>query len=186
MSALPAYRLSVTDYLTLERDATEKHEFVDGVIYAMAGASERHNLVSGNLFGELRAQFKGRPCKVYANDLRVNLSVTHDYVYPDVVAVCGEARFSKDNLLNPALVIEVLSDVTESYDRGMKFERYRGLDSLQDYLLVAQDRCHVEHYQRQPGGVWLLREFSAPEAVVELASVNAQLALAEIYDKVNF
>ena len=187
MSALPVYRASAEDYLQQERQATEKHEFVDGIIYAMAGASERHVLINGNLFGELRAQFKGRPCKAYANDLRVNISASGDYVYPDVVALCGEAQFSdEDNLLNPTVIIEVLSDSTEAYDRGLKFEHYRRLESLQEYVLVAQDRCYIEHYQRQPGNVWLLREINDPVAVLELPTVEARLAVAEIYDKVAF
>jgi Uma2 family endonuclease len=178
-------RLSAADYLAQERHATEKHEFVDGVIYAMAGASERHVTLTTNLVIGLGNQFKGRPCKVYANDLRVNISASTDYVYPDVVALCGDARFSdEDNLLNPVLIVEVLSDSTEAYDRGMKFEHYRRLESLQDYVLVAQDRYYIEHYQRQPGNVWLLREITALEDTVELLSVNARLTMAEIYDKV--
>jgi Uma2 family endonuclease len=185
MSALPLCSTNADDYLAQERLSTQKHEFVDGIIYAMAGASESHILVSGNIFGELRTQFKGRACKVYANDLRVNISATGDYVYPDVVALCGEACFSdKDNLLNPTVIVEVLSESTEAYDRGLKFERYRSIESLHDYVQVAQNRCHVEHYQRQANNLWLLREIHELTDILDFPSIQAHITVAEIYDKV--
>ncbi len=187
MSAVAQASLSPEEYLAMERQAQEKSEFVDGEMFLMAGATEEHNAISSNLVIELGIQFKKRPCKVYSSDMRVNVSIQGDYVYPDVVALCEAPQFSdehKDNLMNPALVVEVLSESSEIYDRGRKFELYRQLPSVQEYLLVAQDRCHIEQYQRQANGQWLLSEFKAMEAELVLTSVNVTLRVEDVYDKV--
>jgi Uma2 family endonuclease len=152
MSSLPEPWLSPEEYLAIEREAETKSEYFDGHMYAMSGASEPHNVITVNLSGELRQQLRGRLCRAYSNDMRVKVSETGLYIYPDVVVVCGERRFDdahRDTLLNPALLIEVLSPSTELYDRVKKFAQYRQLESLTDYLLVAQDRCAVDHYSKQ-------------------------------------
>lgn len=174
------------DYLILERRAETKSEFLDGEMFAMTGASRPHNLLAGNLYASLRAQLRERGCEIYFSDMRVKVSETGLYVYPDVVAVCGEAQFEDaevDTLLNPKLIVEVLSKTTEDYDRGTKFLHYRALPSLTEYILVAQDQIHIEHYVRQSES-WLLTETGRREDVIELPSVGARLALADVYDRV--
>lgn len=189
MSTPARARLSVEEYLAAERASQERHQFLDGEVFAMGGASQRNNLIVTNLVRELSVQLKGRPCETYANDMRVKVSETGLYTYPDVVVVCGGADFDdehRDTLLNPTLIIEVLSESTEAYDRGKKFEHYRALASCTDYLLVAQDHVRVEHYARQPQGRWLLTEAGRPRDVVPLPSIGCELALQELYDRVAF
>jgi len=184
----PRSRCTPEEYLALERSCAERHEYFAGEMFAMGGATERHNLIVTNVVGELRQQLKDRPCRTYANDMRVKVAPTGLYTYPDVVVVCGEARFAdeqRDTLLNPTILIEVLSKSTEAYDRGEKSENYRQLESLAEYLLISQDKCHVEHYVRQPDRQWLLSETDALEQTVRLAAIGCQLALAEMYDKVD-
>ena len=174
--------------MALEREAEYKSEYVNGHIVAMSGASRRHNIVAGNISREISTQLRGRPCESYISDMRVRVSETGLYTYPDVVAVCGDIRFAddqNDTLLNPTLIVEVLSSSTEAYDRGDKFAHYRRLESLQDYLLVSQETARVEHYVRQ-GEKWVLSEASALTDMVQLASIQCNLALEDIYDKVQF
>ena len=180
--------LTPEEYLALERKATTKSEYLDGRMYAMSGASRAHNLILGNIFGGFHAQLRERACEVYANDMRVKVSPTGAYTYPDVVAVCDEPLFedtSFDSLLNPTVLVEVLSPSTEAYDRGEKFAHYRQIDSLREYVLVSQDCVRVEHYLRQ-GEQWLLTEFSALDELLYLASIACELSLGEIYAKVQF
>lgn len=188
MSTRTKRLFSPEEYLAIEREAEYKSEYLAGEIYAMVGASRQHNRIVTNCVGELRQQLKGRPCWVYSNDLRVKVNPTGLYTYPDVVVTCGGERFEdaqQDTLLNPLVIIEVLSKSTESYDRGEKFEHYRKLDSLMEYLLIAQDKQHLEHYIRQPDSQWLLSETSNLEDRVHLPSIECELALAEVYDKVD-
>lgn len=179
-------RSTPEEYLVRERRAQYRSEYVDGRVYAMAGASRAHNLVAGNVFAELRAQLRGKPCEAYVGDMRVKVSRTGLYTYPDVVAVCGEPRFEDghvDTLLNPAVIVEVLSGATEGYDRGEKFSHYRRLESLLDYVLVAQDRIRVEHFARH-GEHWMLTEVSDPEGALVLPSLDCTVALRAIYERV--
>ena len=181
--------ISPQEYLALERQAETKSEYWNGRIYAMSGASEAHNLISLNAAVELHTQLKKRPCKVYPSDLRVKVNPTGLYTYPDVSVVCGEAKFDekrKDNLLNPTVIIEVLSPSTEAYDRGKKFDHYRRLESLQDYLLVAQDSVMILHYARQAGDDdrWLLTAYYGLDTVASIESIGCEFPLAEVYDKV--
>ncbi|MFL6215504.1 MAG: Uma2 family endonuclease [Blastocatellia bacterium] len=179
--------LTPEEYLAIERKAKTKSEYFGGEIFLMAGASENHNLIVANLVGEFRSHLKKRPCKVYPSDMRVKIQTTGLYTYPDVVVVCDEPKFEddqKDILLNPTLIVEVLSESTEAYDRGKKFDHYRTLDSLSDYLLVTQDHPKVEYYARHLNGKWLLSIFNKLQEVIELASVGCELPLNEIYDKV--
>jgi len=178
--------MSAEDYLALERRSETRNEYLDGTNFAMTGASRRHNLLAGNVYTAFRTQLRSHGCEVYVSDMRVKVSVTGLYTYPDVVVVCGEPQFEDaevDTLLNPKVVVEILSKTTEDYDRGTKFVHYRTLPSLTEYLLVSQDQIHVEHYLRESGG-WLLTETGRREDVIELPSVGARLALAEIYDGV--
>lgn len=189
MSGQPQQRYSPQEYLKLERKAEYKSEYFAGEIFAMSGASEEHNLIVGNVFAALHTQFRGRPCKVYASDMRVKVSKTGLYTYPDVVAVCEEAQLEDDQLdtlLNPTVLIEVLSKSTEAYDRGDKAGHYRKLPSLAEYLLISQDKPHVEHYVRQSDNRWLLSEASELHDIVTLPAVGCTLSLADVYDKVDF
>jgi Uma2 family endonuclease len=175
------------EYLALERQAGYKSEYFDGEIFAMTGASRRHNLVAGNILATLHSQLRKRPCEIYPSDMRVKVSPTGLYTYPDVSVVCGEPMFDdeqRDTLLNPTVLVEVLSKSTASYDRGEKFEHYRKIKSLAEYLVVAQDKYHVEQYTRQPDDRWLLSETDDPQKTIRLSSIECDLALADVYDKV--
>ncbi len=166
----------------------QRSEYYRGEMFALAGASRRHNLITGNVFGELHVQLKQRLCEVYQSDMRVKVSTSGLYTYPDVVATCTEPRFEDehgDTLLNPQVIVEVLSASTEAWDRGRKFEHYRAISALSEYVLISQDRCHVERHSRQPGGQWLLWETSTPGDVLMLESIKCTLQIAEIYAKVN-
>jgi Uma2 family endonuclease len=177
------------EYLALERKAEYKSEYINGQIYAMSGASREHNLIAFNLARELGTQLRGRQCEAYISDMRVKVSPTGIYTYPDVSAVCGEPIFDdvqRDTLTNPSVIIEVLSPSTEAYDRGLKFAHYRRLTSLTDYVLVAQDRLSVEHYVRQSdtGDQWVLTEISDVNGILRLTSISCDLPLQAIYEKV--
>jgi len=177
------------EYLALERAAERKSEYRDGEIVGMTGATRRHSLITVNVASELYRQLKGRPCEVHAADLRVLIAAAHLYTYPDVIVVCGEPALAdryRDILTNPTVLIEVLSPGTEAYDRGTKFEHYRTLDSLREYLLVSQSRPQVDHFMREDGGPWLLSAANDLAAAIVLPSIQCQLAMAEIYDKVKF
>lgn len=188
MASQPKTYFTPEEYLELERQAEYKSEYFNGEIFAMGGASPRHVLIVTNVVAELRSQLKKQPCTVYSTDLRVRVSPTGLYTYPDVVVVCGKPLFSderKDTLTNPTLIVEVLSKSTKDYDRGDKFEQYRTLDSLKEYVLIAQDRYHTEHHVRQMDNTWLLSETNRIEDSIELISIGCHLELVEIYDKVD-
>lgn len=181
-------RWSEERYLVMERESQERHEFLSGHIYAMAGASETHVLVAGNISAALHAAFRHRPCVAFQSDMRVRIESVGLYTYPDVIAVCGERKYSdthNDTLLNPQVICEILSDSTESYDRGQKFEWYRTVPSITDVLLISQKKPLVEQYTRQPDGSWVLHERRSGDPVM-LASLGCELAVDEIYLKVDF
>lgn len=174
-------------YLALERAAPIRSELVDGEIVAMSGASFRHNRINLNLAGILNGRLRPTSCQVCSNDLRVLAPHTALYTYPDVVVVCGLPRFQDDQLdtlLNPTLLAEVLSPTTESFDRGRKFAQYQEIESLAEYLLVAQDEARIEQFVRQPDGLWTYRAVAGRDATLELPSVGVTLSLSEVYDKV--
>ena len=188
LSTQPRTFLTEEEYVELERKADYKSEYYRGEMFAMAGAGEPHNLLAGNLFAILHPQLRRRTCRIYPSDMRVRVSATGLYTYPDVTVVCAEPQFAderKDTLLNPAFIAEVLSPSTEGYDRGRKFEHYRAIESLAEYLLVAQDRVHVDLYTRQQDGRWILSEASRLEDTLELPSIGCRLALADLYEKVD-
>jgi Uma2 family endonuclease len=187
MSSQPKILLTPEEYLAIERKAEYRSEYLNGETFAMTGASRKHNLIALNIAGELRQQLKGKPCEAYVNDMRVHIPATGLYAYPDVTVVCGEPQFEDafvDTLLNPTLLVEVLSESTESYDRGKKFSYYRTIQSLAEYLLVAQDEYRIEQYLKQQDGRWLLTDIRSLDGIVELASVSCTLALKEVYDRV--
>lgn len=188
MSALQKTFLSPEQYLDRERNAEFKSEYYAGEMYAMAGATEAHILIVSNLIIECGTQFRRRPCKTYSTDMKVRIDASGLYAYPDVVLICGEPEFMdgrQDTLLNPQVIIEVLSPSTAAYDRGEKFLHYRLLPSLTDYLLVSQNAMRVEHYARQGDGTWLLTDAAGPDGEIVLASVACHLRLGDIYDKVD-
>lgn len=187
MSTVRKTRLSPQEYLALERQARDKSEFYDGEVFAFAGASERHNLIVSNVLTSFNVQMKTRPCKVYPSDMRVKVLETGLYTYPDVTVVCGEVQLEDeqlDTLLNPTIIVEVLSPSTEKDDRIAKFSHYRRLPSVKEYILIAQDSVRLEQYVRQSDGRWLLSEYSDPEITVEIQSIGCELLMKDVYDKV--
>ena len=187
MSVQARSRLSIEEYLELERRAAVRSEYLDGETFAMAGASLAHNEIVGNLEASLHRQLRARGCGVWSTDLRVRVEATGLHTYADVVVVCEPPELvegaDQDTLLNPQLIVEVLSPSTESWDRGGKFGHYRTVSPLTDYILVSQERVLVEHFVRQPSERWLLTAASSLDAVIEV-SIGARLALEEIYDRV--
>jgi Uma2 family endonuclease len=175
-------------YLAAERAAEYKSEYINGYVLAMTGASRAHNVIGANTSALLNLQLADTPCEVYVADMRVKVSATGDYTYPDVVVACGDITFEDaelDTLLNPTVIVEVLSPTTEGYDRGTKFELYRRIASLQEYVMVAQDRMLVERYRRQDDG-WHYIAYDAPEQSLHLSSIACTLPLQDIYRKVRF
>jgi Uma2 family endonuclease len=187
-SAARIPRYTPQQYLAMERKADFKSEYDSGFITAMAGASTEHNTIAVNLSREISLQFKNRPCRVFVGDLRLCVSPTGLYTYPDLMAVCGDRQYldaEVDTLLNPTMIIEVLSSTTESYDRGRKFRHYQQLASLKEYVLVAQDEVRVERFTRR-GDDWILSVFTSLDDTLRLASIDCEVPLREIYDKVEF
>jgi len=180
--------LTPAEYLAFERQQTDaKHEYLNGQITAMSGASREHNLIVGNAFASLHGQLRGRGCEVYSNDMRVHIPATGLYTYPDITALCGEPVFEGDQfdtLLNPHVIIEVLFSSTEAYDRGAKFAHYRSIESLQAYVLIAQDRPHIELFERGTDGRWVLSEAKGLESRLELEALGCVLELSEVYERI--
>lgn len=188
MSTAEKRLISPQEYLTIERASEIRHEYYNGQMFAMAGATRAHNTIALNISRKFLEQFEDRDCEVYQSDMRVKVDSKGLYTYPDVVAAC-EPQFEDeemDTLINPRVIVEVLSKSTEDYDRGTKFEMYRRLPSLQDYVLVAQDKMHIEHFQRQPDGRWILEEFDAPNRTLAFETSNCVLQVADVYTKVSF
>lgn len=189
MSALQQPFYTPEQYLEIERRAAFKSEYYAGQMFAMAGASREHNVITGNVIRRLGNALDGRPCETYPSDMKVLVSASGLYTYPDVSVACGEPQFldrQGDVLLNPLVIVEVLSDSTEAYDRGAKFALYQRIESLQEYVLVSQDRARVERYVRQPGGQWLYSRTDGLEAEVPLDALGCRLPLAEVYARVQF
>jgi Uma2 family endonuclease len=187
MSTVAKTLLTPEQYLEIERKAEFRSEYYQGEIFAMAGAADSHNLIVTNLTRELSQQLRKRPCFAYSHDMRVRVSATGLYTYPDVLVVCGERQFlddRRDNLLNPAVIVEVLSPSTEAYDRGRKFEHYRSIESLREYLMVSSESIGADLYTRQPDGRWMLTAASRLEDILEIESIDCRLVLADVYEKV--
>lgn len=189
MSTAEKRLLTSNEYLAIERKAETKSEFYRGEMFAMTGASRKHNLVAGQTYRHILNQLDNRPCEAYIGDMRVKVDATGLYTYPDITVVCSEPRFEDaevDTLLNPTLIIEVLSKSTEAYDRGKKFEHYRNLPSLEQFVLIARHEVHVERFTRQADSTWNLWESSKPEDTLEIQAIGCQIKLADIYAKVSF
>jgi Uma2 family endonuclease len=177
--------MTAGEYLALELQSEERHEFLDGEMFAMSGASAEHNDIVWNIASSFHSQLRGRPCRASIADMRLQVRETGLYTYPDIVVVCGERRFAEpDTLLNPTLIVEVLSPSTEAYDRGRKFGHYRTIETLQEVVFVAQDRVNVERFSRQPAGAWLLSEARRLEDQLPLPSIGCQLSLSAVYERV--
>lgn len=188
MSSRPKRFLTSEEYLALEREAEYKSEFYQGEVFAFAGASLRHNLIAANFLATIHAQLRGGACSSFSSDMRITIPQTSHYTYADVVVVCGQPQLAddfKDNLLNPIVIVEVLSPATESYDRGKKFESYQRIPSLMEYVLVGQDRPRIEQFLRETAGRWLYSETS-DRGSIQLTSIGCELSLSDIYDKVEF
>jgi Uma2 family endonuclease len=188
VSSDPSTLLSEEEYLAIERQAEFRSEFYNGEMFAMTGASRQHNLIATNLVISLGNQLRTSPCNVYSSDMRVRVTSTRLFTYPDVVVTCGEEEFAddeQDTLLNPLVIFEILSNSTEAHDRGKKFEHYQNIDSLSTYVLVAQKAPRIERYVRQGGGrVWVYTEAHEPDAVVRIDAIGCDLRLEDVYAKV--
>lgn len=174
------------EYLTLERQAEYKSEYIDGLVYAMSGASLLHNTIVANLVSELVSQLRERPCRALPSDMKVRLPDSRKFFYPDVTVVCGEPEFHDertDVLLNPILVVEVLSEGTAAFDRGEKFQAYQRIETLQEYILISQDKHLIEQYVRQTKGSWTYRATVGLDGSVSLPSIACTLSLKAVYDK---
>lgn len=186
MATEPTPRFTPEEYLARERRAEGRSEYLNGEVFAMTGASRRHNRIVLNVASSLDRQLKEKGCEVFASDMRVRIPAVDLYTYPDVAVACGEPRFEDDELdtlVNPVLIVEVLSKTTENYDRGTKFAQYRSLPSLSEYLLISQDRAHVEHFVRESDH-WVLTETDDLAKTLELPPIGCTLALSDVYDRV--
>ncbi|MBI5387714.1 MAG: Uma2 family endonuclease [Verrucomicrobia bacterium] len=185
----PVQRLTEAEYLAIERAAEFKSEFFDGEMFAMAGGTPMHSLIATNAGREFGNRLKGRPCVPFNGDLRIKVEATGLYTYPDLSVICGPLRYvteEHDTIVNPTVLVEVLSDSTESYDRGKKFENYRRIPTLKEYLLVSQKEPRLEQFIRQDTGEWLLREAAGLEAKIELPSLQITIELSEVFANVEF
>ena len=184
-------KTTVEEYLRLEQDAAEKHEFRNGEVISMSGGSARHSLIISNVIREAGNALKGKPCRVYESNLRVRIPRSVLYTYPDAMIVCGPPQFdpkdvNETTIINPKVLIEVMSPGSESYDRGEKFDRYRTLDSMEEYLLIYQSQPAMQSFLRKPDGTWSFANFEGLQTVARVRSVEIDLPLAEVFDGVEF
>lgn len=190
MSALPKPKYTLEEYLELDRNSEERLEYWDGEIFSMSGVSDQHDQIESNLHISLSLRLAGRGCRVFLANMRIKVPSMPPYRYGDGSALCGKPQFEKiggvDVLTNPSLIIEVLSDSTEAYDRGDKFSNYKSIPTLGEYLLIAQHRPHVSQFLRQTDGSWLNLEFNALDEVLKVVTLECELKLTEIYQNVTF
>jgi Uma2 family endonuclease len=184
-------RMTAEAYLEFEKNSEIRHEYFEGELFAMTGGSVNHNRISRNIEGELAARLKGSACENFSGDMRVKVNDLGKYTYPDIVVTCGDIQVEKmkgmETLLNPVVIIEILSDSTEAYDRGAKFRHYRLIPSLQEYLLVSQHHCLVEQYARSDGNIWqILNPCTDMEQAVKIESIGCELLLSDIYYRVEW
>jgi Uma2 family endonuclease len=188
MVSNPVTKVTAEEYLALDRAAEFRSEFLDGEIIAMSGGSTRHTRLQMNLGLEIQLALRGTPCEAFNSDLRVRVS-SRMYTYPDLSVVCGKLMLAdqrQDILLNPTVVFEVLSPTTEHYDRGVKFQHYREVESLKDYILLAQNQVRIEQFTRGDDNTWTLRDYRRAENVLKIVSIGVSLPLASIYDRIEF
>lgn len=180
---------TVEEYLALEQDSEIKHEYAAGEIFAMSGAGRKHNLIALNVSSDLHSQLANRPCEVYQSDMRVQVKVTGAYRYPDIAVVCGEPDFSAsqpESLLNPTLLIEILSESTANTDRVDKLAEYRRIPSLQEYLLISQDAPRIERYLKQDEHNWLYTELTGLDQQLALPSIDCTLLFNDVFHRIDF
>lgn len=178
--------LTPEEYLVIERQAEDKSEYVDGVMYAMSGATFRHNIIVANVIAEVGQQLRGRPCRVLSSDMKIRGHDSRSFFYPAVSAVCGKPQFHderRDVILNPTLIVEVMSESTAAFYRFEKFQAYQQLDSLREYLLVSQDKNFIEQYVRQAREKWTYIAQVGLESSLTLPSIECTLSLKAVYDK---
>jgi len=176
---------TVQEYLEMENGALEKHEYYKGEIFAMSGAGNRHNIISINVIISLGKSLKGKGCRPYGSDMRVNIPENTLFTYPDISIFCGEVRTLKEDKNTatlPTVIIEILSRSTRNYDRGMKFMLYRAIPSLTDYILIESESIHIEHFAINKEGFWQLKELNRPDEEIFLQTLNVRLLLEEIYE----
>lgn len=189
MSALPKSYVTIDEYLSLEESSELRHEYIDGEVLAMTGGSRKHNRIAGNVLRALGERLDEKGCELYINDVRVKIQDTGAYMYPDVVIVCGEEDvddYRGEHLLNPIILIEVLSESTESYDRGMKWAHYKRIQSLQEYLVVSQSHPYVEQYTRLEDNSWRYVTYEGLDDTIDLSSVALELSMRALYRKVTW
>ena len=188
MATQPKPYISLKEYFELERASVDRHEYLNGQVFAMAGGTAAHSIISLNITGELRGQLRGRDCTAYNGDMRIRTSPSGLYTYADAVVACGDSQVEQDTLVNPVVIVEVLSKRTENYDRGKKFARYRRIPSFREYLLVAQTSVYVEHHIREYGSrpVWTMTEYSDLQDTIYLSTIDVALRLTDVYEKVFF
>lgn len=190
MSTAPSRRrITVAEYVARERESLEKHEYYRGEVFAMAGATPRHNRIAGNIYAELHAPLKGKPCKPSNSDQRIRIEEADLSTYPDVSVICGKMEVSPADTIaatNPVVVFEVLSKSTESYDRGPKFELYQQSPTLRQYVIVEQASAKIVSYERDEDGTWRYKLLVGMEQTLELPAIGCRLPLAEVYRDVEF
>ncbi len=177
------------EYLAFERSSSEKHEYYQGDIFNMSGASQKHNKVDSNLRTEIGSFLKNAKCNVYGSNLRVHVKTESLYAYPDILVVCGEEKYLDnefDTLTNPSLIIEILSPSTADYDKGLKFELYRALESFKEYVLIDPVKIHVTHYQKNTDSSWLMKEYKNIDDYLILVSIDMKLTLKDCYNGIDF
>lgn len=187
----PTRRFTPQEYYALEHEATYKSDYYDGEIFDMSGGTTRHSEITANITGSLWNRLRGKPCKVLESNQRLAIQATGLRCYPDVSVYCGPIEYDDEDrfhetAINPTVLFEVLSPGTESYDRGLKSENYRRIESLQAYVLVSQDWAHVELYERQADQTWRLTVQSDVKGVIRISSISVELPLAEVYDRIEF
>ncbi|MDF0554345.1 Uma2 family endonuclease [Kamptonema sp. UHCC 0994] len=187
MEAVKQVYISVEDYFALEKTAECRHEYIDGEIFAMSGTSDFHNFITQNILIALRQRLRGSPCKVFMENVRLQVDEGVRYTYPDVMVTCDDRdltdRYTKRY---PVLIVEVLSDSTEADDRGKKASKYRRISTLQQYVLVSQSECSVELFSRTQTSNWMLTELSTPDSILNLSCLNLEIPLTEIYEAIEF
>ncbi len=186
-------RLTLAEYLELEKDTQQKYDYYNGYVYAMAGGTYEHNTITGNVFSEINQRLKGKSCQIMNSDTKLYLEKNNNYVYPDAMIICGEkekAEQHNDAFKNPVVIIEVLSKSTEGYDRGDKFGLYRQLPALRHYVLVKQDEAKIDIYSRQnPTSLWNIQTIEGLESALELVISETEtlnIPLLDIYDRIVF
>ncbi|SRR6185295_4921428 len=190
MPAVPKERFNIEEYIEFDKNSEERWEYFDGVVVSMSGGTLVHNQLSTNLLSGLRMPALAKGCRVLPADMRIKVPKAPPYRYADIVVVCGPPVIEQiqglDVLVNPRLIVEILSSSTEAYDRGKKFVSYKSIDSFEEYLLVAQDRPYITHYVRQADGSWSRTDIEGLDSEIELSSISCKLALREIYELVEF